>query len=194
MNPELADSVPLSVSAKEKDKDEGKEFFARAEVFQVWDKEKREVIWVAKGFTEQILANDGDPLGLENPSSFPEADLRQRHVGHDHPGSGVRPHPTSARGVGRRSRFGIKRLTKALRRRGIYSDQRFLALGEAGAAADNEFVPIEAGYFDKILEIGGLEGVRQRGHRPDRQRAGVVSTNSASNSRRRSRRSSASLT
>ncbi len=68
---EIVETVPLT-SKKQDDQDKKADPWARAEVWEVWSKEHREVFWVVRGF-RVILDRQPDPLGLARffPSQRP---------------------------------------------------------------------------------------------------------------------------
>lgn len=67
LNPELADKVQLDCSTKG-EPDEGKtqesDIFKRARVWEVWDKDSKEVVFIATGYADEALRRERDPLEL----------------------------------------------------------------------------------------------------------------------------------
>lgn len=49
----------------EYEEEPGKELFKKGVIFEIWDKEKKEVLWVSKKFKDKPLKKLDDPLGLE---------------------------------------------------------------------------------------------------------------------------------
>ena len=68
LNPELADKVQLDCSTRGADAEEGNQqksdIFKRARVWEIWDKESKEAIFIATGYGEEALRRERDPLGL----------------------------------------------------------------------------------------------------------------------------------
>jgi hypothetical protein len=63
---ELADQIPLNAGPKKLPADQNTPtnmVLKRAEIYEIWDKMKREVIWFSKG-VEKLLDKRSDPLGL----------------------------------------------------------------------------------------------------------------------------------
>jgi hypothetical protein len=72
-DPQVAEKVPLEAELENyKDKGDGRnvnEIFQRATVWEIWDKDSREVIFIAEGYTEGPIRVEPDPL--EIPEFFP---------------------------------------------------------------------------------------------------------------------------
>jgi hypothetical protein len=70
---DLVSKIPLNTKGKANDPQQEKieEVFARARVWEIWDKEARKVHWFVAGFS-QLLDTQDDPLGL--PNFFPGPD------------------------------------------------------------------------------------------------------------------------
>jgi hypothetical protein len=68
INPKLGDKVRLDVQMPEYEQgDPGApppEIFQRARVYEIWDKEKRQVVFVAASMAEEPLKVEDDPLGM----------------------------------------------------------------------------------------------------------------------------------
>jgi hypothetical protein len=68
LSPELGGKVNLDVQISVDDKTEAggppPEIFKRARAWEIWDKERREVLFIAPSFKEQPLKVEPDPLGL----------------------------------------------------------------------------------------------------------------------------------
>lgn len=130
--------------------------FKRAEVWEIWDKTKRQRIWIVPdwGYT---LKKEDDPYGLED--FYPNAEPLQAVTGNDSfiPRAEFEIYRDQADGLdeieGR-----IDRLTKALKRRGVY-DATFKELARLSRATDNEFLPVK-NYAD-LTQKGGLAAAFQ---------------------------------
>ncbi len=67
----LGKEAPLNASVKGADeKDEG-DTYKRAWVWEIWDKSKREVVWISEGF-DKVLKRQDDPLNLRDFFPCPE--------------------------------------------------------------------------------------------------------------------------
>jgi hypothetical protein len=65
---EIGAKIPMNFMPKGiEDKDElEKSLFKKAEIYEIWDKQNKRVIWLHKGLKEQILDIKPDPLGLKD--------------------------------------------------------------------------------------------------------------------------------
>lgn len=122
------------------------------EVFEVWDKNKREVIHIAEGSDKPLEGPSPDPLGLEqfypipkpltaNPTSgtlIPVPDYTQYQVL-----AGQLDDQTGQIGT----------LSKALKARGAYNSQ-YKEIGDVADGADNSMLPIQN--MGTANESGGL--------------------------------------
>jgi hypothetical protein len=65
LSPELAEKVALDCSTKGEDAPEDQsDIFKRARVWEVWDKEAKELTFIATGYLDGPLVREADPLGL----------------------------------------------------------------------------------------------------------------------------------
>ena len=145
--------VPLNSVADDDVKAyEMESLFRTAEVWEIWDRDEKEVVWIAQGYPVPLKVQD-DPLGLQGfyPCPRPLYAIEQ----HDTlvPSTLFSQYEQQARELNRISRR-INSLVEALRVRGIY-DATLTELGELMKAGDNELVP--AANVTALLERGGLD-------------------------------------
>ena len=147
--------VPLNWTPKADD-DKLPDAYKRAEVWEIWDKDTRTRVWVVQGY-DKLLRKDKDPYGLED--FFPCAEPLQAITANDTfiPRPEFECYRDQADGLdeieGR-----IDRLTRALKRRGVY-DATITELKRLAKAADNEFIPVK-NYAD-LTTKGGLAAAFQ---------------------------------
>ena len=147
--------IPLNWTPKADD-DKLPDAYKRAEVWEVWDKDTRTRVWVVQGY-DSLLRKDPDPYGLED--FFPCAEPLQAITANDTfiPRPEFECYRDQADGLdeieGR-----IDRLTRALKRRGVY-DATITELKRLAKAADNEFIPVK-NYAD-LTTKGGLAAAFQ---------------------------------
>lgn len=125
----------------------------RAEVWEIWHKPKKERLWVVKGYP-YILRADEDPYNLAD--FFPLAEPIQGVYANCSyiPRSPIVEYEDQIDDLDEIT-DRISRLTRALKRRGVY-DAAIKELKRLARANDNEFVPIEN--FGAFAQGGGFQG------------------------------------
>ena len=137
---------------KEKD-DKVAQSFRTAEVWEIWDKEKREVLFVAKNHKDEPLQVIPDPLNLQGFFPIP----RPLYAVAD--SSSLVPVPLFELYKEQAEELDtissrINRLVKGLKMRGIY-DATLSELSELMRGEDNDLIPAQN--VTALLERGGLE-------------------------------------
>jgi hypothetical protein len=152
---EVIQTIPLNWSPKPDDP-KVPDAFKRAEVWEVWDKTKRQRVWVVAGF-DKLCRVDDDPYGLED--FFPNAEPLQAITTNDSliPAPEFTSYRDQADGLDE-IEARIDKLTRALKRRGVY-DATFKELAQLAKAADNQFIPVK-NYAD-LSTKGGLAAAFQ---------------------------------
>ena len=157
--PEHADFIPLDAEMPDCPSDsDAKEDFKRANVWEIWDKSRKERVYVADGYPT-ILKKDEDPYKLRQFFPCPSALYGVKTT------SSLIPVPEYTLYQDQCEELDqittrLNRLVDALKRRGVYDgsieggDNQLSALATAG---DNEFVPFKG--FSGLMEKGGLKGV-----------------------------------
>jgi hypothetical protein len=128
----------------------------KAEVWEVWDKQRRERVWIVKGHIKALRV-DPDPYGLADffPVAEPIVALADTETCIPAPEFHVyRDQADDLDEITAR----ISRLTKALKRRGVY-DQAIKELKRLARAGDNEFIPVEN--YASLTQKGGLQAAFQ---------------------------------
>jgi hypothetical protein len=133
--------------------DSDETIFKRALIYEIWDKEAREVIWIAQGRSKGPLSVDEDPLGLkgffdiarplyaiESSNSLVPITEYSQYV----------YLATDLEDITRR----IRNIIKACRVRGIY-DSSIAEFNKLFDSNDNDYVPAED--LSRLIESGGLE-------------------------------------
>ena len=149
-------AIPLNWSPDSDDKRPVPDDLKKAEVWEIWDKRKRERVWIVKGYDRPLRVDD-DPYGLEDffPMPCPIRSIEDTET------LVPRPEYFEYRDqaedldeiVGR-----ISRLTRALKRRGVY-DQAVKELKRLATAGDNVFIPVEN--YAALSQKGGLTAAFQ---------------------------------
>jgi hypothetical protein len=127
----------------------------KAEIYEIWDREEREVIWYSKGMTE-LLDTKPDPLGLRGFEPCPKPMLANIST------SNTVPRPDYYMLQDQYSELDVinnrlSMLIQACKVVGTY-DQTQPAVGRMlGEAFDNQLVPVDN--WAMFAEKGGLKGV-----------------------------------
>lgn len=147
--------VPLNWSPKPDDQ-KVPDAFKRAEVWEIFDKTKRQRLWMVPNYG-RLLRTDDDPFGLDD--FFPNAEPLCAVTANDTciPRTEFSVYQDQADGLDE-IETRIDKLTRALRRRGIY-DATFKELARLSKANDNEFIPVK-NYAD-LSTKGGLAAAFQ---------------------------------
>jgi len=159
LNPKIGATIDLDArlqGVEDKDGQPPAQIFQRATVWEIWDKERRRVLFIAPAYRDAPLREDDDPLGLVDfwpiPAPLYAIDTPDSLT----PVEPYRLYKDLADELDRVTRR-IASLTAALRWRGAYSDPTlgdFLVKFEK--LADGEFAPMDnPGAF--AAGAGGLE-------------------------------------
>lgn len=152
---DMADKVPLGEieeTTKVADK-EIRTLLKVGEVWQIWDKSKRNVLFVCEAYKDQPLKECGDPLRLKAFFPFPRPLYAIENSKTLIPGPLYCKYEQQAIELNRTT-MRINKIVNALKVRGAYSG----ALGEVAKiiqADDNEMIPIENA--SEIANMGGLD-------------------------------------
>lgn len=153
-----AETIPLNwLPELEGGKDkEVPDALKRAEVWEIWHKSKKERIFVIEGHPN-VARVDPDPYGLQG--FWPCAEPCQALTGNDTlvPTALFSQYEDQADDLDEITER-ISKLTRALKRRGIY-DASVKELKRLSKAGDNEFIPSES--FAQFAAAGGLKGAFQ---------------------------------
>jgi hypothetical protein len=147
-----AKEVPLNWSPDTEGKKEIAADFKKAEVWELWDRTKAERVWIVKGF-EKPLRLDQDPYGLEDFYPLPEPLRSIEDTDTLVPTPEFNEYRDQADALDEIT-SRIDRLTKALKRRGVY-DKSMEALRRLARAGDNEFIAVDN--WTELSTKGGLE-------------------------------------
>lgn len=153
---EDAEEVPLNWIPSGSDEKNIAEGHKRAEVWEIWDKTSKTRVWLVRGYPKPLRV-DEDPYGLQG--FFPMAEPVQAISANDTyvPASLLQEYQDQADDLDEIN-DRISKLTRALKRRGVY-DQSVKELKRLAKAGDNEFIPAEN--FAAFAAGGGLKGAFQ---------------------------------
>ena len=129
-----------------------KETFKRADVWEIWDKEEKQVIFLQREMDEPCKVTD-DPLGLSGFFPIPRPLYAIESATTLVPACLYTQYEQQARELNRIS-VRINRLIEGLKNRGIY-DATLTEIAELTKAGDNELIPAQN--VTALLDRGGLD-------------------------------------
>lgn len=152
--------VPLTIDGEGKrvendsKREEGEDFYLRAEVWEVWDKEERHVCIVARGLEKYLLETD-DPLQLRDFFPCPRPLYAVKTNGTMIPVPEFCLYQDQADELNTIT-ARITRLVDAIKVRGFYNSQHKEAMQEALDSDENILIPIDN--WTDFAEKGGADG------------------------------------
>lgn len=127
---------------------------AKAQVWEIWDKSEKKVIWIAKGFA-QVLDEKPDPLQLEKFFPCPKPLYATTTTGSLIPVPDYTEYQDQAEELDLYTQR-IAMLTKALRVRGVYNAEYKSVKRLLTETEENELIPVDS--WAAFAEKGGLKG------------------------------------
>lgn len=159
--PEHAQFIPLEAEMADCPKEKsGEETFKRANVWEIWDKSKKERVYIAEDYSI-ILKKDEDPYKLKQFFPCPSALYGVKTTSSLVPVPEYTLYQDQCEELDRIT-TRLNRLIEALKRRGVYDasiegpDNQLSGLANAD---DNQFIPYKG--MAVMMEKGGLKGVFQ---------------------------------
>jgi hypothetical protein len=151
----IGEDCPLDWKANaetdEKDRDTQ---FAKAAVYEIWDKTSRKAIWICKAYAEGPLDERDDPLELTDFFPCPRPLLATTGPDSIIPTADYNYYESQAQEISELTkRIGL--LTDALKVRGFYAGTENQQLTDLLAAETNTLVPIDS--WAGLMEKGGLD-------------------------------------
>jgi hypothetical protein len=137
---EKADLCPLGYSEEGTKGDDQQDGKNRAKVYEIFDKRKREVIFICEGFN-QPLGKESDPLQLQGFYPFPKPMMTNVLADKCIPKADFLFYEEQADELDRVS-IRIRELTKQLKWNGLY-DGAFKQLADLDKAGDGDFLPVD---------------------------------------------------
>jgi hypothetical protein len=155
LNDKLAQSIELDahIDGYKDDGETPADLFKRATVWEIWDKEGGEVIFIAESYKEDALVRDKDPLGLNGFFPIPRPAYAIECTDSLTPVIPYSTYRDQAEELERVSRR-INALVEALKAKGVY-DGRMTELPRLSEADDNELIAVESAA--NYLDGAGLE-------------------------------------
>ncbi|HEX2656200.1 MAG TPA: hypothetical protein VHN11_21465 [Xanthobacteraceae bacterium] len=134
---------------------EGANLFKRGEVWEVWDKTERQILFIAPSVKDKPLKKTRDELGLENFYPIPRPMYALESSDSLVPVELFKLYKDQADELDRVTQR-INKLITACKIRGIY-DSTMGAVAEAMKAGDNEFVPTSDGAIAMLAQGGSFD-------------------------------------
>lgn len=155
--PGVGGSVEMSWDVNpENDRDQSGEVdpsvFKRAEVWEIWDKTAREVLFIARSYEEKPLRVDDDPLGLAGFFPIPRPLYAVETSDSLIPIELYSQYRDQAKELDRIT-ARINGVVSALKMRGVY-DSTISAMKDLEDATDGQFIPV-SGEALSMLQTGG---------------------------------------
>lgn len=158
------DSGPPPEDAKKYSDDQTFELFQTACVWEIWDKETREVLWINFQMRTGPLKTEKDPYGFDQFFPVPEPLIAIVDSDVQNPPSLFEMYQEQAEELDRIS-GRINRIVNAIKARGLYDPSLGTQVSELFRGEDNDLVPAdqnirvlqEAGGIDKFIWFAPLE-------------------------------------
>lgn len=154
---ELGAKVPMDSAddddVKKVDDQDVSNTFKTAEVYEVWDKDSRKVIFLAPSYGESVLLELDDPLSLLGFFPVPEPVFAIEKTDSLIPTTLYSLYKDQADELNLIS-ARINTITKALKLRGVY-DATLAEIGNLSSATDNQMIPLANAAM--LAEKGGLD-------------------------------------
>jgi hypothetical protein len=145
LNPRIGASIPLDsrVDGKQDDKDnQAPDVFKRLLVWEIWDKEAREIIFIAPSYKLAPLKKEKDTLRLEGFFDIPRPMLAIETTDTQEPIEPYRMYKDQAEELDLITRR-ITALTSVMKVRGIYAAPMAGAFEQMASSKDGEYTPSE---------------------------------------------------
>jgi hypothetical protein len=155
LSPEFADKLNYDVAEgkSEKEKNEEARVFKRAKVWEIWDKDGNQVLWLADSFKDDFIKVADDPLNLQDFWPIPKPCYSIESTTSMVPITDFSQYETLANNLEDVTNR-MSRITKALRVRGIY-DSTMAEMDKLFSATDNDMIPAEN--LSRLIEKGGID-------------------------------------
>lgn len=156
---DIADDVPLDYTPSGVDEKDGPngdpvvDSFKRANVWEIWDKDKKEVIFVSKEFKDKPIKKEEDPLKLKQFFPIPRPLYATENTDGLTPVEPFKFYADQADELDRLTRR-ISGIIEACKVRGLY-DTTITGMADLMKSSDNILQP--AGDVLPLMQSGGLE-------------------------------------
>jgi hypothetical protein len=157
---EIGNAIPLNGGPADNelqrdDTDGTYDLFKTAEVWEIWDKDTREVLWISEAYLKAPLKRESDPLGVDTfiPTPNPLRAIRDSDT--FEPTSLYDQYREQAEELDRVS-TRINKLMTALKARAIYDPSLGSQVAELFRGDDNDMIPADSA-IRQLYEAGGID-------------------------------------
>jgi hypothetical protein len=157
--PDFVDNVTFTESAGEQDDNldktdkTDKTIFKRTDVWEIWDKEEKEVVFISTSYKDKALETQDDPLGFRNFFPVPRPMYAIESSTSLIPTAEYTMYETLAKELELITNR-LNRIIDGLRLRGVY-DASLSEIEKLFDEQDNGFIPAED--ISRLVETGGLD-------------------------------------
>jgi hypothetical protein len=154
---ELGPKIPLDWKPEDKTSEKESEQFAKAMIYEIWDKESRKVFWISRSYPAKPLDERKDPLNLRGFFPFPKPAYGTLAGDEIIPIPDYVYYQDQAEEVDNLTlRIGL--LMDALRMVGMYAGEEKLTLQQVfKKSSENQMIPVDG--WAQWAEKGGIKGV-----------------------------------
>lgn len=155
--PKMSDNNKNTDAASEPDTDDFEQAFARVEIWEIWDKTKREVIWLCPAYKKAIVDKKSDPLKLPGFFPCPKPMYATKTNSTLVPVPDYKEWQDIALELDETTQR-ISLLTKALRVAGVYAaEYGDIIKGLTDGSCENKLIPVQN--WAMFAERGGSKGM-----------------------------------
>jgi len=144
------DTMVTDYDENDYERDRDKDIFKRALIWEIWDKDEKEVIFFSPSYKDKVLLTEPDPLSLRDFWPIPRPLYAIENVGTLVPMTKFSMYETLAKELESVTNR-IRKILNGLRLRGIY-DSRLGEIEKLFDSFDNSFIPAEniAGLLEAV--------------------------------------------
>lgn len=155
--PDIGAKVELDQAPDEKDVPQGVDptIYKRCEVWEIWDKDKKQIVWIAKSHKDRPLKTEADPLRLQGFWPIPRPLYAVPRPDSLDPVDEFRLYEDQARELDKVTQR-IDKIVSGLKVRGIAAAQ-IKEFEKVARADDNTMVVAEGGDAMAALQQGGMD-------------------------------------
>lgn len=153
----IGGKLPLNLSPDQTElpKDDDPSIYKRGEVWEIWDKDTRRVIWISKEFKDSALKIEDDKLALQGFFPIPRPLYAIEQPDSLDPVEEFRQYEDQAKELEKITRR-IDRITSGLKVRGIAAST-IAEFSKVASAGDNEMVAVSSADTMAAMQQGGLD-------------------------------------